>query len=143
MGSTGKTSRFCAALVMPIAALSIAGSVACQMSKSSNPLSPTVAGPIKGVVITKPNALEPGQDWQIRMRDQPVKLMIANADTSGVRTISYTFEVASDAAFNQIVFKKTGVPAGTNFTTVQLPEPLPTGRTYWWRARAEDGANTG
>jgi hypothetical protein len=143
MGNTGTTSRFRSALVMPIAALSIAGAAACQMSKSSNPLAPTVAGPIKGVVITKPNALEPGQDWQIRMRDQPVKLMIQNADTSGVRTISYTFEVASDAAFNQIVFKKTGVPAGTTFTTVQLPEPLPTGRTYWWRARAEDGANSG
>jgi hypothetical protein len=113
------------------------------MSKSSNPLAPTVAGPIAGVVITKPNALEPGQDWQIKMRDQPVKLMIQNADTSGVRTISYTFEVASDAAFTQIVFKKTGVPAGNTITTLQLPEPLPTGRTYWWRARAEDGANTG
>ena len=143
MGNTGTTSRFRFALVMAIAAMSIAGAAGCQMSKSSNPLAPTVAGPIAGVVITKPNALEPGQDWQIRMRDQPVKLMIQNADTSGVRTISYTFEVASDAAFTQIVFKKTGVAAGTTFTTLQLSEPLPTGRTYWWRARAEDGANTG
>jgi hypothetical protein len=128
---------------MAMAAISIAGAAGCQMSKSSNPLAPTVVGPIAGVVITKPNALEPGQDWQIRMRDQPVKLMIQNADTSGVRTISYTFEVASDAAFNQIVFKKTGVPAGSTVTTLQLPDPLPTGRTYWWRARAEDGANVG
>jgi hypothetical protein len=127
---------------MAMATISIAGS-ACQMSKSSNPLAPTVAGPIAGVVITKPNALEPGQDWQIRMRDQPVKLMIQNADTSGVRPITYTFEVASDAAFNQIVFKKTGQQPGNTITTLQLPEPLPTGRTYWWRARAEDGANTG
>ena len=128
MGSTGKTSRFASALVMAIAALSIAGAAGCEMSKSSNPLAPTVAGPIAGVVITKPNALEPGQDWQIRMRDQPVKLMIQNGDTSGVRPISYTFEVASDAAFNQIVFKKTGVAPGNTITTLQLPEPLPTGR---------------
>jgi hypothetical protein len=77
------------------------------------------------------------------MRDQPLKMMIQNADTSGVRTISYTFEVASDQAFTQIVFKKTGVAAGNITTTLQLPEPLPTGRIYWWRARAEDGANTG
>ena len=98
MGNTGNVSRFRSALMMATAAMSITGAAACEMSKSSNPLSPTVAGPIAGVVITKPNALEPGQDWQIRTRDQPVKLMIQNADTSGVRPISYTFEVASDAA---------------------------------------------
>src|SRR5215218_8394975 len=102
-------------LVTAVAVLAVTAT-GCQLSKSSNPLAPTVAGPIAGVVITTPNALEPGQDWQIRMRDQPVKLLIQNADTSGVRTIHYTFEVASDAAFNQIVFKRTGVDAG-NVTT--------------------------
>lgn len=137
----GITSKFISAAA--VAAISLAGAAACQMTKSSNPLAPTVAGPIAGVVISSPFALEPGQDWQIRLRDQPVKLMIGNAGTSGVRTLSYTFEVASDAAFNQIVFKKTGVPAGAETTTLQLPEQLPTGRTYWWRARAEDGANVG
>ncbi len=139
----GFTSRFRTALTITIAAISLAGAAGCQMSKSSNPLSPTVAGPIAGVVITTPIGVEPGQDWQIRLRDQPIKLMIQNADTSGVRTLSYTFEVASDAAFNQIVYKKTGVSAGNVTTTLQLPDALPSGRTYWWRARAEDGANTG
>jgi hypothetical protein len=138
----GIRSRVQSSLVVAVAVLAVTAT-GCQMSKSSNPLAPTVAGPIAGVVITKPNLLEPGQDWQIRMRDQPVKLMIQNADTSGQRTVSYTFEVATDAGFTQIVFKKTGVPAGNVTTTLQLPEPLPPGRTYWWRARAEDGANTG
>jgi hypothetical protein len=124
-------------------AISMIAMAGCEMTKSSNPLSPTVAGPIAGVVISTPNLLEPGQGWQIRMRDQPVKLMIQNADTSGVRTLFYAFEIATDAAFSQVVYKKTGVPAGTVTTTLQLPDALPTGRTYWWRARAEDGANTG
>ena len=126
-----------------ILAMIAAVSAGCQVSKSANPLAPTVAGPIEGVVITTPNLLEPGQDWQIRLRDQPVRLMIQNADTSGVRTLSYTFEVATDAGFSSIVFKRTGVPAGEGITTLQLPDALPTGATYWWRARAEDGANVG
>lgn len=132
--------RVRAVLVVAIAASVAAG---CQMSKSSNPLAPSVAGPIAGVTITTPNLLEPGQDWQIRLRDQPVRLMIQNADTSGVRTLSYTFEVATDAGFASIVFKRVGVPAGDGITTLQLPDALQTGRTYWWRARAEDGANVG
>jgi hypothetical protein len=128
-------------LAVFLAAFSAAG---CQVSKSSNPLSPSVAGPIAGVTISTPYLLEPGMDWQIRMRDQPVKLMIQNADTSGVRPISYTFEIASDAAFASIVFKRAGVAPGTDGKTrLQLPDALPTGRDYWWRARAEDGANVG
>ena len=140
----GQTSRFRSGLVLAMAAISISGAAGCQMSKSSNPLAPTVAGPIAGVSISTPFLLEPGQDWQIRLRDQPLKLMIQNADTSGQRTIGYTFEIATDSAFSQIIFSRTGVKAGEgSTTTLQLPDPLPTGLTYWWRARAEDGANTG
>jgi hypothetical protein len=130
--------RFCWVLGAAIAASTAAG---CQIEKSANPLSPIIAGPIEGVVITTPNLLEPGQDWQIHMRDQPVRLMIQNAGTSGVRPITYTFEIATDAAFTSIVFKRVGVPPGDGVTTLQLPDTLPTGRTYWWRVRAEDGAN--
>jgi hypothetical protein len=115
----------------------------CQVSKSSNPLSPNISGPITGVVISTPNALEPGQDWQIRMSEQPVKLMFQNADTSGERTLFYTIEIASDAAFKTIIYRRTNVAAGNVRTTVQLPDTLPAGQTYWWRVRAEDGANSG
>ena len=34
---------------------------ACEMTKSENPLGPTVAGPIPGVNITSPTPLEPAQ----------------------------------------------------------------------------------
>lgn len=132
--------RFSWVLGVAMAASTAAG---CQVQKSANPLSPTIAGPIAGVVISPPNILEPGQDWQIRLRDQPIKLMIRNAGTSGVRPLTYTFEVAADAGFNSIVFKRVGVPPGEEITTLVLPDTLPTGRTYWWRARAEDGANIG
>jgi hypothetical protein len=115
----------------------------CEVSKSSTPLSPSIAGPIAGVTISRPSALEPGQDWQIFMRDQPVRLLFQNASTSGVRPITYNVEIASDSAFNSVVFRRTGItPADGATTSLQLPEALATGRTYWWHVRAEDGANS-
>lgn len=115
----------------------------CEVSKSSNPLSPSVAGPIAGVVISKPNLLEPGQDWQIFMRDQPIKLLFQNSHTNGQRPITYTIEIAADAAFTSVIFKRTGVQgSGGDTTSLQLPDTLATGRKYWWHVRAEDGANS-
>jgi len=117
-------------------------SAACEVNKSANPLSPVVAGPIAGVTISTPNGLSPGQDTQIFMRDQPVKLLFQNAASTGQRTVTYTVEVATDANFNSIAFKRTGIaPDSGSTTTFQLPDTLATGRTYWWRVRAEDGAN--
>lgn len=116
---------------------------ACQLEKSANPLSPAIAGPVEGVVISTPNLLEPGQDWELRSRDQPVKLLFQNANTNGVRPLKYSLDVASDAAFKNIVFARTGVePSGNAVISFQLPDKLAAG-TYWWRTRAEDGANTG
>src|SRR5690349_6015493 len=85
----------------------------CQLEKSANPLSPSVAGPIAGVDISKPALLEPGQDWQIQPRDQPVKLLFQNASTSGARTLFYTLEVASDAEFKSVVFTRTRLEPGS------------------------------
>ena len=93
--SLGRSLRFRWVLAVFLAAFSAAG---CQVSKSSNPLSPSIAGPIAGVNLSQPSTLEPGQDWQIFMRDQPIKLLFANAATTGVRPITYTIEIASDAA---------------------------------------------
>ena len=42
---------------------------ACQVEKSANPLSPSIAGPIAGVNISTPHLLEPGQDWEMKSRD--------------------------------------------------------------------------
>ena len=113
------------------------------MQKSANPLSPAIAGPVEGVVISTPNLLEPGQDWEMKSRDQPVKLLFQNADTNGVRPLKYSFDIALDADFKNIVFARTGIePSAAGATQFQLPDKLAAG-TYWWRTRAEDGANTG
>src|SRR5262245_10578409 len=117
---------------------------ACETSKSSNPLSPSVAGPIPGVEISAPKILEPAAGTKIAVDKQPVTLLIENAATNGVRPLYYTFEVATDSNFSNKVFSREQVaPGDAGRTSLRLPDPLQTGRTYYWRARAADGANTG
>jgi hypothetical protein len=115
----------------------------CEASKSANPTSPTVAGPIPGVNISAPVMLEPAQGFKFKESEQPIRLVVQNATTNGVRALSYTFEVAVDAGFATKVFSRSGVaPGDNNKTSVQL-DRLEIGRAYYWRAWAEDGANTG
>jgi hypothetical protein len=118
------------------------GAAGCTSVKSANPLSPSVAGPIPGVNITAPMPVEP-KGAKVAVDKQPVTLVVENSATSGQRPLSYVFEVATDAAFTNPVFSRTGVAPGDGRTTIRLPDPLATGRSYYWRARAEDGANTG
>ena len=113
----------------------------CEASKSSNPLSPSVAGPIAGVEITAPKMLEPAQGFKYKESQQPIKLLIENSATNGVRPVSYSFEVASDEGFNQKVYARSGVPQGDGGRTSVTVEKLDLGRGYYWRVRGEDGAN--
>jgi hypothetical protein len=114
----------------------------CEAQKSSNPLSPSVAGPIAGVDITAPQPIEPGQGVKYKESQQPIKLIVGNATSNGVRPVTYMFEVAADANFNSKVFARSGVPAGDGGRTSVQIDRLESGRTYYWRARAEDGANS-
>jgi hypothetical protein len=120
--------------------LALAG---CQTSKSSTPTAPTVAGPIPGVNISAPALLEPAQGIKFKENEQPIRLVIQNATTNGVRPLSYTFEVSADSGFGSKVFSRSAVAPGEgNKTSVQI-DRLEIGRAYYWRAWAEDGANTG
>jgi hypothetical protein len=131
--------RVTSACVVPVI-LALAGCV----TKSADPLSPTVAGPIPGVNITPPTIVTPTTGTKIAVDQQPLVLTVVNAASSGVRPLTYVFEIAADVSFANKVFSRDGIqPGGTGQTSVQLPQALPTGRTYFWHARAEDGANTG
>ncbi len=130
-----------------LACLAAAGLVAvlagCADNKSSNPLSPTVAGPIPGVAISTPTLVQPSVGQRIAASDQPVTLVVGNSTTSGVRPLTYVFQVATDAGFTTVVFSKDGVQPGSGGqTTVKLSDALASGRTYYWRAQAVDGANS-
>lgn len=116
----------------------------CDVQKSANPTSPSVAGPIPGVSITTPKLLEPGQSWTISKEKQPITLLIENASTTGERALTYNFEIATDAEFSTKVFTREAVAPGEGGrTALQLPDALASDRTYYWRAQAVDGANSG
>lgn len=117
---------------------------ACEAAKSANPTAPSVAGPIPGVSITAPKPLEPGAGATLVAQSDPYTLLIENPGSSGQRAIWLQLEIAADANFNQVVHQADRIEPGPNGrTSYRLPEPLGAGFTYYWRARAADGANTG
>lgn len=125
-----------------LAAALLIALAACEAKKSSNPLSPTIAGPIAGVEITQPRLLEPAQGFKFKENEQPIRLLIENSSSTGVRPITYSFEVATDSAFGNRVFARSGVAPGEGGRTSLQLDALELGRPYYWRARAEDGANS-
>jgi hypothetical protein len=127
-------------LLLLVAPLLAAGCV--EARKSENPLSPTIAGPIEGVNISRPETVAPVNNVAISVASQPVTLLIQNAQTNGVRPLRYRFELAADADFNNKLFVREDVTPGEGRTEVRLPDALRAERTYYWRARAEDGANS-
>jgi hypothetical protein len=134
-------SRTLALLGVLAAAASL---TACEASKSSTPLSPTVAGPIPGIEISAPKMLEPTPGIKISIEKQPVTLLIENAGSNGPRPLSYSFDIATDTGFASLVFSREGIPQGEGGrTSLRMTDTLATGHTYYWRARAQDGANTG
>ena len=128
--------------VLLVLLLPLAGLAGCEATKSSTPTSPSVAGPIAGVSITTPVIVSPAQGLAISSTDQPLTLTIGNSTTNGVRTISYNFEVAVDAAFSSKLVSREGIePGADGKTSLRLPDALASDRTYYWRAKAVDGAN--
>ncbi len=118
--------------------------VGCEAAKSANPTAPSIAGPIPGVAITAPKPLEPGAGTTLTFGAEPPTLLIENAGSSGVRALWLQVEVGTDAGFQQVVHSADRLTPGEGGRTAyRLPEPLGAGFTYYWRSRAQDGANTG
>jgi len=117
---------------------------ACEQTRSHNPLSPLIAGPLVGVSITQPVLLEPAANGRFKPAQQPITLLIENPSSNSPRPFTMRIELASDAQFATEVASQNGVAPGANGRTAFLiPGALPAGRIYYWRVRAEDGANTG
>jgi hypothetical protein len=125
-----------------ISAVLLLAAAGCEVQKSENPLSPSIAGPIAGVQITAPRLLLPQTSVRVKESQQPITLLVENSSTNGVRPISYSFEVASDSAFATVVFSRSRVQPGPEGRTTVTLDTLPGGQSYHWRVRAEDGANS-
>ena len=128
--------------------------------KSRNPLSPNIAGPIEGVVISAPTRTATVGDQLVRTNDQPVTLTFATATSNSERSFWYEVEIATDQEFVGIVHtsgqieptsaavtpttrsaQNTDSAAGTQ--TYVVRETLIADRMYYWHVRAADGANAG
>lgn len=117
--------------------------VGCEQVKTSNPLSPLIAGPIAGVDISLPRSLEPGAGTKIDDRSQPITLLIENPSSNSPRPFTLRLEIATDSGFTTLIFTRSGIVPGPNGrTSFVMPDRLSHGRTYYWRIRAEDGANS-
>ncbi|HUL75008.1 MAG TPA: hypothetical protein VLT86_17985 [Vicinamibacterales bacterium] len=115
------------ALVLYVALdLTACGSSPAQPSGSTALTAPALASPANGVTIGNAS--------------QPVTLTVANVPTTSAAT--YTFEVATDAAFTAKVATKDA-PAGANGSTSVTLDTLAAGRDYFWRARVATGGATG
>ena len=147
----------------------VAGLAACETQKSRNPLSPHIAGPIEGVIISAPALVEPLNGVLLSVATQPVTLRFGSATSNSERPFWYELEVATDSAFAQVVHLSGQVTpsVGSNSSTAaeaaalregamemeesdrpltesyQVTETLDPEQKYFWRVRAADGANTG
>src|SRR5882672_4541673 len=127
----------------------LAVSTACTKTSPTRPSEGTASGATTsvtdattGITLTSPALVTPTVNQQFKNVEQPVTLTVKNAVTSGTTALTYTFEVASDAAFGTKVFSKDGVVAGSATTALKI-DKLPANKSYFWRSRASSGSLTG
>ncbi len=90
------------------------------------PTTPTLANPSNGAGVTvfTPN------------------LSVHDSTDPDRDALTYDFEVYSDATLSSLVTSTTGVAETAGMTSWTVPVALTENRTYYWRARAFDGALT-
>jgi hypothetical protein len=93
--------------------------------------------------IGPPRPLSPGNLAQIKYADQPITLVAANAITTAGSGTTYTFEIASDAAFASKFQTKDAVAEGANGQTSVRLDTLPGSSDYYWHVRATGGGTSG
>jgi len=79
---------------------------ACEQVKSANPLSPQIAGPIAGVNVEAPAPVSPANGATIIDTQQPVTLVFLNPPTNSPRPMMLDIQIAVDAGFTQIAFRR-------------------------------------
>ncbi len=131
-----------------VALVAVATAVAC--SKSS-PTQPTPAAPTAAAVanaastasVTVPRPVTPTNNAQIKFLDQPVTLTVINAVTTKTDPLTYTIEIATDAAFGNKVQTKDGVAEGSSGQTSVRLDALAGATDYFWHGRATGGGTVG
>jgi hypothetical protein len=133
------------------AALCLAVTMACQKSSpavasdlAASPAGEAHTDAATGITITAPSLTTPAANQVYKFSDQPLTLTVKNAVHTGASaTTTYSFQVATDAAFASMVYSKDGVAEGSGSTSLQIATlPGPAAKSYFWRARAAVGSVT-
>jgi len=95
-----------------------------------------------GVTLTSPALVSPASNASLRFAEQPLTLTVRNGVSTGSTARTYTFQVATDAAFGAIVATKDNVAEGNGQTAVVL-DKLAGNKTYYWRVRVNSGSVAG
>ena len=117
-------------------------SAGCEIQKSENPLSPSIAGPLPGVTITTPRPAEPAPGAEVLTTSLPLRLVFENATSDSPRPFWHIVEIAADQGFTNVMYRSEQLdPDSSGRTTHVVPGQLAKDAMYYWRVRAEDGAN--
>jgi len=116
--------------------------IGCGDDGGSSPTTPTTPPPpATDSSLTAPTIRSPEQGAQLE--ELKPELEIENA-TGGSGERTYTFEVARDGAFQQIVAMEAGVREGLGGITIwQVSEMLEADSKYFWRSRALTSGGSG
>src|SRR5712671_5363493 len=129
---------------LPLTLAALALATGCT---SSNPSQPTGTAPAASgdatASIAAPRPLTPANNAQMRNVDQPVTIVVQNAVTTAASALTYSFEVATDAAFANRAQTWDNVAQGSGGQTSVRLDQLAAARDYWWHARATGGGTTG
>ncbi len=130
----------------------IAASVFATACTKSSPTRPTetaaseavssILDAKSGVTLVSPQLISPAPGLRLKFAEQPVTLTVKNGVSTGSTPLTYTFQVAGDAAFGSIVFSREGVTEGAGQTALTI-DKLAGNKDYYWRARASAGSAVG
>jgi hypothetical protein len=100
------------------------------------------SGPAGATTVTTASAVSPLDGAVIPNVSQPVTLTVSDAVVSNASAaVTYTFEVATDAAFaSKVATKDVAQTVGRTAVTL---DTLPPGRDYYWHVRATAGETVG
>lgn len=91
--------------------------------------------------LTTPAVVSPAPNSTVPFAGQPLKLTVANATSTAQDAATYTFQVAADEGFANVVFTKNEVAAGSGGQTSVTIDPLNERTRYYWRAQVVSGGN--
>jgi hypothetical protein len=122
---------------------------ACTQSSPARPTDTAAAAETasvldakSGVTITTPQLVSPVVGQKLKFTEQPITLTVRNGASTGSAPLTYSFQVASDAAFASIVYSRDGVAQGSGQTAVTI-DKLAGNKDYFWRARTSAGSAAG